>query len=270
MGLLDKIESGQTKNLSPSFSKTSETSLPRNSANDISFFDFITRYSLPHCAIFTKCDNNYIISKSAGFDGDSIISSLSTTDFWEGSINKNKWTFFSRSNNSIVTILQFFSKPLKDKIEFVGTYFENDRILFLAYDKAILPSAEMNAISANFKLIDFLKPSDFLKSKPIETPIDTIAFNYENALNNFVEQNRSIASSPSIATKIKRALQTELEYKLYLLSNTSINFIKTGEFKIVCNVYTKNNMSRTALKSFTNLNLKSILGSSVQLISYAD
>ena len=76
----------------------------------MAFSDFVKKYKLKFCAVFEKNDNNFLIKNSIGFDGVSILSSLSTQDYWNGICsNFNELNIFSDDNRTLFPLLQLFS-----------------------------------------------------------------------------------------------------------------------------------------------------------------
>lgn len=83
----------------------------------LAFSDFILKYNLKTCAVLEKSDNDYIVSNSIGFDGDSILASISSFDFWQGICpDKDKIYSFSFKENSLTPLLQLFSLKMKEQL----------------------------------------------------------------------------------------------------------------------------------------------------------
>ena len=84
----------------------------------LAFSDFIQKHSLKTCAVLKENGNNYSVENSIGFDGKSIITATSTTDFWTGICNKEGIIkLFEKKGNSINTLLQLFSDSMKESLE---------------------------------------------------------------------------------------------------------------------------------------------------------
>lgn len=109
-------------------------------------------------ALFQKKENHFYITNSFGLDYQSIFSSPSTVDFWEGSIKqRNNWNYFTQKDNTITQFYQFFSKNLKDKINEIAIFFNSDeKILMLGSESQI----KIQSLSYAREVTDY-----FLKDK---------------------------------------------------------------------------------------------------------
>ena len=98
----------------------------------LAFSNFITKYNIDTFAIFECEDNYYRIIDSFGFDGESIASSVSTKDFWDGICEQeNKVYNFACYNKTLNPILQFFSLNMKEIINTVSLFKCEHRIYML-------------------------------------------------------------------------------------------------------------------------------------------
>ena len=92
--------------------------LDENQKQGLAFSDFVLKYNYKTCSLLEKKSNNYIITNSIGFDGESLIASYSTVDFWNGICqNSNSIINLSQSNNSHAPLLQLFSLNMKDYVK---------------------------------------------------------------------------------------------------------------------------------------------------------
>ena len=83
-----------------------------NKKTELDFFEFTKKYSLKFCAIFSRCENLFYISKSIGFDGKSITNSVSTQSFWSGTIDNEGWHFFDKKD-----FINIASKKIEDSAQ---------------------------------------------------------------------------------------------------------------------------------------------------------
>lgn len=122
----------------------------------LAFSNFIQKYKSSIFAIFTKQDNFYFISNSLGFDGESILASYSTIDFWEGLISENNKIYnFSNDDNTLLKMLQFFSFEMKEKITKVSIYKNNDKIIFLCNEELSNEFIhDVNFLNENYESFD--------------------------------------------------------------------------------------------------------------------
>jgi len=129
-----------------------EKSLKLSAQGVLSFFDFTQKYSLSYSAILTKKNNSFIITDSYGFDGDTILSSVSTQDFWDGTIaQKNKFYIFDEPN-ILRPFMQLLSDNLINKIKLICIYYTDDKIL-LIMDENSRPDFANDKLIEDFNLI---------------------------------------------------------------------------------------------------------------------
>lgn len=132
MGLLEKINSLQNTASVGLLARASQLSTKSNS-----FSDWAAKYSITHAAIFSKVNNFYYISNSLNIDARTITLSVSTADFWSGSIdfNDNKIHCYSKSDGTLGRFFQFFREDLRhdvDELYFLPyTYKGNTNILMI-------------------------------------------------------------------------------------------------------------------------------------------
>lgn len=167
-----------------------------NKKTELDFFEFTKKYSLKFCAIFLKSENLFYISKSIGFDGKSIINSVSTQSFWTGSIEKEGWHFFDKKDAKIKQFYQFFSFELKDSFDYLYVWYSQNQILMIPsvhkFEQSELTSIsndlptlceysakfDLSLLDNDYKLSFFKYNIDILKpiSMYIEKNVDNTSF----------------------------------------------------------------------------------------------
>lgn len=99
--------------------------------SDICNFEKIARkYTLDKLALFVKDGNNFFMSYSYGFDKESIAKSLSTYDFWNGTITIEEWKVYEKEDT--IPFLQLLSN--NDKFDIEKIYIKklsNESIIFI-------------------------------------------------------------------------------------------------------------------------------------------
>ncbi len=105
MGLLSRASTLETTDIKPG----------------LAFSDFINKHSIKTCALLEKHEADYIVTNSIGFDVHSIVSAVSTVDFWNG-ICKSDNKIFSFSGLQKSALLQLFSSSLKENLDVISTY----------------------------------------------------------------------------------------------------------------------------------------------------
>ena len=167
-----------------------------NKKTELDFFEFTKKYSLKFCAIFSRCENLFYISKSIGFDGKSITNSVSTQSFWSGTIDNEGWHFFDKKDSRIVQFYQFFSFELKDSFEYLYVFYSQNQILMIPsvhkFEQTELTSIsndlptlceysakfDLSLLDNDYKLSFFKYKIDILKpiSMYIEKNVDNTSF----------------------------------------------------------------------------------------------
>ncbi|MCQ2575480.1 MAG: hypothetical protein MJ162_01975, partial [Treponema sp.] len=110
MGFLDRANEKRAE-------IASAVSAPTNNSN-ISFFSFTKKYGLNCCCSFSKKANHFYITNSIGFDGDSILKSYSTDDFWNGAIlPEDRIITYTQADTNLNSFKQFFSDTLLFDLE---------------------------------------------------------------------------------------------------------------------------------------------------------
>ena len=108
-----------------------QRSLSLSNAKSLNFLDFTRKFNLKVCGIYKKEDNKYFISNSIGYDGISIISSVASADFWDGTVTeKNKLVKISE-RSKLFPFFQLFSFNLKDDISTLYYYSTEDSTLII-------------------------------------------------------------------------------------------------------------------------------------------
>ncbi|MBC6713713.1 hypothetical protein [Treponema sp. Marseille-Q3903] len=177
----------------------------------LSFFELISKHSLKICAVFDKVCDKYFISDSIGFDFDSIISSFSTVDFWNGICPKTEMIYsFSADENSISPFLQFFSFEIKDDITSVSVYKNkcDDKIIVCCnkkLDDKIISDFQQTLKNSSKNI---LLPQ---KNQPNHS-FFMFKIHLSEAVNNFI--NQKFSSHDDIKTLAKKALENEIKNRL--------------------------------------------------------
>lgn len=156
MGLLSHIEGGVTA--SPSPAEKSEGLLAKTEklmgAGKITFSAFIKANGLSRCAIFSPADKTYVVTHSFGLDINSLFSSKSTKDFWEGiTVEEDTWYDFYSLDHSVNVLLQLFSDNLKDLTSEINVCKCNGKILLVIKEKD--ERLEMDNILESFRTLVF-------------------------------------------------------------------------------------------------------------------
>lgn len=134
----------------------------------LAFCEFIQKNNISKAAVFNFLDGYFYIQNSYGLDGVSIISSKSTQDFWTGLLpEKSKIYYFSKDDESLNSLLQFFSFNLKDSIDCIYAVRTGTKIYLICnsqIDESIFNdfyTIENKLPEIDFNKIEFNKNSIF-------------------------------------------------------------------------------------------------------------
>ena len=183
----------------------------------LAFSDFILKYNIKICAVLEKIDNNYSVNNCIGFDGGSILSSLSSFDFWQGICpDQNKIYSFSSKDNSITPLLQLFSLKMKEQLSEINIVKNSENRILLVCN-AELSKEVLN----DFPASDFLKHkcSTDVLNKFIKEASVLLKFqiNLNEAVESFVLSH--FKGSSTIKEKLKTALYNEFYNRFVCILN---------------------------------------------------
>lgn len=206
-------------------------------SNKIPFKQFTKKYNISLCAVFSKFDNDFVITDSTGFDGISIISSISSSDFWNGTIkNKNEWQHYN-SNEEMLPFFQLFSFNQKDKITGISIrYFENKIFMACSTEKVNFTASEAltkDLLNLSFENNAQLNIEQFNRGKDVT--IYKYKYDFSTALNFHIQKSlRKTEYTEIIYETIAKELLNFLEKCFpspHIVSRTTKNSINI----IYCN-----------------------------------
>ena len=207
MGLLSRIAAGVEVTASPADNASEKNENLTLSENRFSFFEFTKKHSLKKVAVFAKNGVFYSFCASQGFDGDTILQSLSTVDFWEGTISEDKWNYFSKDENNLNSMLQFFSDSVKNNIVISAVYCHKDKILILASEDQLPSNYELDSIAKDFDDLDSFKNYKIDTDKESSnTNGEVIKINLENL------ENVDLRDASKLYSFIKNSIRNNKKY----------------------------------------------------------
>lgn len=196
MGLLSKITNttASEKNFLQNENQKTGGLLSKASAittpKFFSFSQWAKSNNFAHCAVFSPVKNMMVITHAHGIDSETIEKSVSTIDFWEGTLFLRKDNFeneifsYTKSDKEFYNFLQFFSFEIKNSIE---------NITFVKFFK-------LNKIKQNnnFFILMIFNTTKNSEIKIQESAIKNIqfenlykTFNFENSKNDFINFSKS-------------------------------------------------------------------------------
>lgn len=183
-------------------------------SNKIDFKQFTKKYNISLCAVFSKINNDYIITDSIGFDGISIISSISTSDFWEGTIkNKIDWLFY-KTNEEMLPFYQLFSFNQKDKITGIVIKRLEDKILMVCSTNSFIfeptPELSQDLLNISFLYNNKINIENITKQKDEE--IYKFELDFSSAVNFHIQKNlRNTEYAGTVYDSISKEIVSFLE-----------------------------------------------------------
>ncbi len=99
------------------------------------FYDWCKKHTFTHIALFQHDGNAYHITKSIGFDAESIALSYSSKDFWEGTLFTNgDWQSYNQGTPESGAFNQFFSEQMLSMISKLHFIKLDDSILMIVQE----------------------------------------------------------------------------------------------------------------------------------------
>lgn len=248
MGLLSKAETIDFAELN---------SAKQNSIiKKISFSEFICKNKITSCALFENIDDKYFITNSVGFDANTIISSESTKDFWNGLCSENSVKNFSKKENTISPLLQFFSFTMSENLESISVFKTANKVLIVC-NKEI--TAEMKnqflQIENNFSKPECENLSSLINSK---SKCLNCTINFEEAIDSFLSSN---VKDKNVSAIFKKSLFNEFANRI--IGYTNIDAVKVFEddsYKVKAIFVTKNDTPFQLLMTHLIMNLREVIG----------
>ena len=160
----------------------------------LTFVEFAKKYNLGMCAVLEQYNDKYMVSDSIGLDGFTVITTIATPDFWNGTIpSRNQWYKFSTSDNTITPFYQFLSFNMKERIENIYIYYtDTNKILFLCSDNEIDLSNDKLLLD-DFRFMLKIEDKKEIDNEKIEIELDTIinkySIEFEKAVKTFLALN---------------------------------------------------------------------------------
>ena len=85
-----------------------------------SFQNWARSNNFEHCGLFCCIEKTLVLKSAYGLDVESIASSVSTLDFWNGTLNQDMFLSLKSEDLSFKNYLQFFSEKYKNSISYIS------------------------------------------------------------------------------------------------------------------------------------------------------
>ena len=160
----------------------------------LDFFEFTDKYNFDICAFLKAEEGSYRIYNCTGFDGESVCLSVSSEDFWDGTLSEsNKLYSYKVSSSEALPFLQFFSAKLKEKISDINVLKTINNSIVIICNKA--PS-NLNSFISDIEAVEKtetafeaetkINPADFNQSFKIDFSEALESFIISNSKNDVV------------------------------------------------------------------------------------
>ena len=132
MGLLSRVSGGQSKKTSGLLSRAA----PRmQKPAYASFSDLCRDFGILHGSLFEITDGSFAASACTGLDAQSIALSVSSPDFWNGTIGiDTSIKTFSKTLGNLAAFYQLFSPRIKERLSSVHFFRLSSDIVFMKAD----------------------------------------------------------------------------------------------------------------------------------------
>lgn|SRR5574344_42576 len=193
------------------------------------FSSICKKYGFIHAGIFSVIDGMYVFAHASGFDADTIARSISTRDFWNGTVpDSDTWHTFSKTTNSISDFYQFFSDESKDTLSSLSflKFIANGQTKILCIALYNDEQFELPQITSDFLIdISSIMPSTIFEiDKSIEQIISDatskfictpLTFSFESDISSFLSTYQIVTIN--LREQIKNTIFEEL-YSLLIVS----------------------------------------------------
>lgn len=229
----------------------------------LAFSDFIISHNIHAFAVFKKQDNFYSIVNSIGFDGASLLSSLSTVDFWNGiCLEESKVYDYDCENKSLNPMLQFFSFEMLDELKSVSLYKKDDFIYMLCnkqFENKIIN--DLSLLDFNFFNIDL---NEINKTLTKDSKLLKFQVSFKEAVASYlsikVRDDENIETfRHSITNELINRFSTSFSKFSTILENDEI-------LKILINI--NKSIQEEHLICHIVYSLRKVIGHSAELISF--
>jgi hypothetical protein len=282
MGLLSIITTKEKQPKSGLLSRASSLSLGTSVCN-VDFVQWCAEQGFEHAGIFSPIHRIFVLHDAVGLDAETITRSVSSSDFWEGSLESaDGWNTFSKEKNTLSGFFQLFSsgfKPSLTKIHFLPLEKNNHKIIFMIAETD--SSIQLPSVSSAFKntLFDIVNYSFSNESQSkFDDPLSrglaqydahlfllSVKLGIDTILKNIELPEKDIRNQ-AIATMLKEI--TFITSRLFQ-DPCCVCMGTNGEIKIV--LFSHNEPDETLLQFHLTQSLKPFLGntgaSSVLLLS---
>ena len=227
----------------------------------LAFSDFILNYSLKSSAMLESNDMYYIITQIIDFDADSIISSKSTCDFWDGICKENQ-KIYKFSGNEISPLLQLFSSNMKDEIKEVYVYRNSaSKILLSLCEITVSAADDFENITSDAHSVNIFSLNPQIKEN---SAVIKLMIDFSEAIESFLQSE--IKSDDSLFEKAQMSIFNEIYNRFICFYNFPDATVKAGKYLLKTVFITGKAYSVELITNHFIFNLRKLLGNNAELI----
>ena len=239
------------------------SNLDKNQTNPgLAFSDFILKYSLKACALLERNNTEYFIRQSIGFDALSILSSISTCDFWNGicpAVNH----IYKFSGNEISPLLQLFSINLKDEVKELYVYKNSSSKILISLTEISKEASEaFENINNEIHEVNVLALNPQIKENSC---VLKFMLELSESIEGFLASE--FKSNDNYTELFKDSILDEIYNRFISFYNTPDSSIKSKNNIIKTVFITGKAYSVELITNHLIINLKEVLGNYAELIS---
>ena len=228
----------------------------------LAFSDFTFKYSLKACVMLEQKDTEYCIKQSIGFDALSIISSISTVDFWKGICPVSK-QIYKFTGAEISPLLQLFSINLKDEVKEIYIYKNNESKILLSLTAISEEAADaFEGINNEIHKVDVTALNPQIKES---SSVLKFMLELSEAIESFLTSE--LKSNKVYFDLIEESILNEIYNRFVCFYNTPDSSVKSKNNIIKTVFITGKAYSVELIINHLIINLKEVLGDYAELIS---
>ncbi len=228
----------------------------------LAFSDFINIHSLKICALLEKKEADYFVKNSIGFDGNSIISAVSTSDFWQGICPQSKKIYSFTSQEEIKPLLQLFSLNLRENLKNLFVYKNSKSQILITTEKLTEKiTVDIEILDDKYHECNISNLNPLIKKTSV---VLKLKVDYSEAVESFISYK--IKADEKMKSFIQSALSNEIYNRFICYYNSPDSTVYSDKNSIKTVIISDKTYSVELITNHLILNLKEVLEKSAELI----